>query len=843
MIDLLTGLLGRTDSVSKNQVEGLAKRDRMSGYLPWLTYNRQEQSFLLADNTIAYMWEISPLVYQGPKQTAALEGVLKQAYPEGTIMQYILFPDSNIDHILSDYANTKPRRDAVGEQAINHTVEFFQKGTSGLRNIRGVPVRHFRAVVCLKSPEDLTDFIPTVEEMLASAGVGPRRMDDKDLIAFAGTIINNTKGEYKKYTERSEEDVYSRDRPIRNHIVHRQTMMDFSGQYPKLAGRYAACLTPTDIPETINPLQTNNLFGGVLGVEDDSAQHNYPFLYSCNIVFTNPQDELGAKATLTMGQSAAGSFAHQLAMRVKEFNRFRGDIAKNKTYVKVIPTLWVFGNDSEELTRNIGRAKMVWNRSDAGGFKLETESILNQALYIASLPGGLYDVKENINTLDRHYYMTTSACARFIPVQGDYSGNGRPVTLFVGRKGQIIGLDVFAPQSTNHNFIVCAESGGGKSFLLNTILSDYYYSGEKIRIVDLGRSYEKLCKTNNGKFIDFSLTSNDQCINPMDFIVTRNEKGEVDIADLTANLRAASLVFAEMVYSQSKAQMPEHESQLIKDATVWAFNNGKSLEGTDAIYEYLTTYEVISKGSADFLEENIRVAKRLAYCIKDFTSNGPYGKFFVGKSSVRIADDDFVVIELDDIKGDPELFGVVVLQMMNEITQDLYLSDRKNRRFILFEEAPSLLKDNGNSDLSRLAEMIDEGYRRARKYGGAFGLVMQSIMDTQLMGKAGKVALSNAAYKFMLSSKSNQYTQASDAKIIEYEGFALNLLNSLKNNKPHYSEVFIEAPQGNGVARLVVDPFRYLINTTEAHEVAIFNDQLKRGATPLEATLAIKEAA
>jgi len=841
--ELINGLIGRHDSISRSQVEQMAKRDRMSHYLPWISYNREDKSFLFADNTIGYMWEICPLVYQGPKQTAALEGVLRQSFPEGTIMQFILYPDSDIDRILEDYVNTKPRLDEVGKQAIAKTVEFFKDGASGLKNIRQVPVRNFRGFICLKCPDDISEFIPTVEEMLENTGLMPRRMDDAALLGLTDRVINNVKSSHREYTAKSEEQIYTRDRPLRAHAVNRQTTMDFGGTFPKIAGRYAACLTPSHIPESINPLQTNNLFGGVMGVEDDSAQLNFDFLYSCNIIFSKPQDELGTKATLTMGQSAAGSFAHQLKMRVQEFNRFRGDLAKNKTYVKVIPTLWVFGETEDKLKRSIGRAQMVWGRADAGVFKLEVESILNQALYIASLPGGLYNINDNIDLIDRHYYMTTSACARFLPVQGDYAGNGRAVSLLLGRKGQIVGVDVFAPGSTNHNFIVCAESGGGKSFYLNTMLSDYYYSGEKIRIVDLGRSYEKLCRTNNGKFIDFTLSSDDQCINPLDFIIKRDADGVVDEKDLIANLRAAALVFSEMVYSKSKTPMPEHESQLIKDATVWAYNNNKRVEGTDSIYEYLTNYEAITKDTADYLSENVRVAARLAYCIKDFTSQGPYGKFFVGKSSIRIADDDFVVIELDDIKGDPELLGVVILQMMNEITQDLYLSDRQNRRFILFEEAPSLLKDNGNADLSRLAEMVDEGYRRARKYGGSFGLVMQSIMDTQMMGKAGQVALSNAAYKFMLSSKSNQYTQASEAKIIPYQGFALNLLTSLKNNKPNYSEVFIESPQGNGVARLVVDPFRYLINTTEAHEVAVFNRELKRGKTPLEATLAIREAA
>lgn len=840
--EVLGAIFGRKDSVSHRQLLNVAKREAFSDFLPYITYCNSNKNFTLTDNTTAYMWEITPLVYQGPKQTAALEGIIRQPFPEGTVMQYLMFPDRDIEFVVDHYQRSKTRFNEIGTKAVEETAKFFREATSGLKNTRGVPVRNFRAFVILKSNDDLSDFIQTVQEMLSAANLNPRVMDDFTLVSLLDKIINNGDGKRHINSAHAEPHIYSRDKALRERIISNESVIDWhSERYPIIGNRFMSCLTAKDTGISINPTQTNNMFGGIMGVEEDSQQHNYDYFYSVNIVYTNPDEELSTKASLTMGQKAVGSFSQKLNLRIKDFVNFRADQAKNIKYLKVIPTLWICANSVEQMDKNIGRAKMIWARSESGTWTLEKESILNQALFIASLPGGLYNVGKNVNLLDRHIYMSAQAAARFVPVQGDYCGNGSPVTLMVGRKGQIIGLDVFAPGSPNHNFLVCAESGGGKSFFLNTVLFDNYSQGSKVRVVDIGRSYEKLCKSAGGKFIDLRIDSNDQCINPMDFIVKRNAEGEIDQTDVQGNLSAASLVFAEMVYSKSKAVMPEHEYQLIKDATTWAYLNGRTVEGTDAIYHYLRNYAALTKSSADYLEALVDVAERMAYCLKDFTSAGPYGKFFVGKTTIRIRDDDFVVVELDDIKGDPELFSVVVIQMMNEITQDLYLSDRKQPRFILFEEAPSLLKENGNADLSRLGEMVDEGYRRARKYGGAFGLVMQSIMDVNVMGKAGKSALSNASYKFMLSAKSDQYNRASAEKIIGYEGFALNLLNSLKNNKPHYSEIFLETPQGNGIGRLVVDKFRYLISTTEAHEVAIFNEALSRGYTPLQATLAIRD--
>jgi conjugal transfer ATP-binding protein TraC len=47
--------------------------------------------------------------------------------------------------------------------------------------------------------------------------------------------------------------------------------------------------------------------------------------------------------------------------------------------------------------------------------------------------------------------------------------------------------------------------------------------------------------------------------------------------------------------------------------------------------------------------------------------------------------------------------------------------------------------------------------------------------------------------------------------------------------------VFIDSPLGLGIARLVVDPFSYWINTSAPDEVAAFEALMRQGLSPLEA--------
>ena len=47
--------------------------------------------------------------------------------------------------------------------------------------------------------------------------------------------------------------------------------------------------------------------------------------------------------------------------------------------------------------------------------------------------------------------------------------------------------------------------------------------------------------------------------------------------------------------------------------------------------------------------------------------------------------------------------------------------------------------------------------------------------------------------------------------------------------------MFIDSPLGLGIARLVVDPFSYWINTSAPTEVAAFEALIRHGRSPLEA--------
>ncbi len=808
-------LFGDNGGARYSDLEKASDRSGLSDFLPWKLYRREDHAYLNVNNTVGYIWECTPIPFAGLNEVKQLESLIRADFPKDTVLQFCFYSDHDVTGFVDAFQNNKTRNDPLVKKNIEEYSDFLEEGADGIKKCHGIPLRNFRLFVSLYSKETLDDDIVSItEEMLTGAHLHPRRLPVEGFLQFVRNLLNGRKhgGSIGTYDE---------SLPIRKQVISADTDIDFRAQPYRIGNVYAKCLTPKANPKRVDPLKANTLIGGIRGVSEDAEQITSPFLWTCSIIFDDLKFTLHQKASMTMMQKSGGSFAAAIARRMDEFG-WALDKFESDRFVTVMPSLWVFDEDVQQLRDSASRVKRIWESKD---FVMQEETIMSKALLVASLPFGLYTDRGNVHKMERYFIAQAAAVARYIPIQGDFRGASDPVLAYIGRKGQHIGVDLFDNRSNNHNFLVAAESGSGKSFQLNNLCGNYYGTNALIRIVDIGYSYEKLCNTCHGRFMDFGKEK--PVTNP--FMASHRDE-----EDKQKNQVAAGNIVAEMAYSASGAALTETEWTLVKGATDAAFRSGNVERGVDYVEEWLRTFPEMSP---DMEGQDVEFARskahELAFNLRDFTSKGQYGLFFNGPSTFDIAKDEFVVLELDQLKGVKELFTVVVMQVMNSVTQDLYLSDRSDRRFILFEEAASFLKQNGVHDLSRLAMIIEEGFRRARKYHGSFGVVLQSMVDLKSFGSIGDVLLNNAAYKFMLEGK--DYPKAISEGLIDYQGLAVELLTSIKNNKPRYSEMFLETPFGAGVARLVVDPWNYWVNTSAGDEVAAFNKLIKQGKKPIEA--------
>ena len=804
---------------TKADVFKQSQRNPFSNYLPWLVADEQFR-YLNMDNTEGYIWECTPLAFSFPF-IAKFESLLKAPIPEGTVIQFILYADPNVSPILQRYRANKMLDNTLVQKNVEQYIRYIEQGNKGLHSLYGIPSRDFRVFVTIKNEKTTSeDMVAIFEEGLKSAGLSPRRLPPSKLIQWMRNLFNDP--------YQAQSDNYDAEVPLRKQVINAETPIDFSTVPAKIGNTFFRCLTPKIPCGKIDSLTANALLGGHKGLQDDMNQIACPFLYTMTILVDNKQhkEEISTRATTTMMQKAGGQFAKKLAKRIEEYSQALDKMDNQEKYYKVIPKLWLFSHSKDELNEMLARTRGIWEEAN---FVMQQETRLAKILFISSLPFGFYHIDDNVDRIDRHFYFSSSEIARLLPVQTEFRPVCEPILLFIGRKGQLLPIDLFSKRATNYNFVVSAQSGGGKSFSLNNLCNAYYSAGAAVRIIDLGGSYYKSCKIAGGRYLDFDKEK--IILNPFDFF---GDKEDIERCKITCRN-----ILSEMVYSASGEKMTEIEWTLLSKAIEWVDQQGNNEQGVDSIKEYLKNFpKNYSEDNDDIsdpskLDFATNVARQMAFNISEFTSAGRYGHFFNGKSTFDIAKDHFVVLELESLQGNSELLGVVMLQTMNAVTQDLYLSKRERPRFILFEEAATILKKQGNKDLSRLAHVIEEGYRRARKYKGSFGVVLQSLLDTMDFGPVGKVILSNAAFKFYLAS--SDYAKAAQEKIIPYEGVDLDILMSVKNNNPNYSEMFIDSPLGAGVARLTVDPWTYWVNTSDPDQVTQYFQCIEQGMSNIEA--------
>ena len=814
--------LGKEGGATHGEVVSLSQRTALSNYLPYAFYDRGEQAYHNTDDTTGYLWELLPLYFTSPKNVKRLQKLLEMNLPKDVVISFHLYADEHVLPMLEAYRNKKVRQDKVLMKAAEEYTKFLLEGTKGIDKVNGIPVRNFRCFFSIKCAGGLPlDVQNTIEEALESAKLCPVRLHDKHLKEFLYRFFNSK--ENQQIDTRVDPRI-----PIRKQLISSETQVAF----PKSTGRvrigdkYGYCLTHFAVPETTNTLKENSLLGGYMGFVDDANQILSPFLYSVVISFRGAEDETISKFKVMNGQSFAGEKARELNKRLREYDWITS-LPEGEKVAYVHQTLWIFDRDTQKLEKSVARARRMATDQD---YEYQQEKVLTPTLLLMSLPFGFYNIPGNIEVIERYRLLPTSSIAAILPVQSDFAGTSRviagqvpngkaPVIVLIGRKGQLQGFDVFDEDVDNHNFYVTAGSGAGKSMMLNNLVSNYYNAGSMIRVLDIGYSLQKSCLINKGRFLDIG----EQYIifNPF------YSQGK-DREDQRGDEAMCVNVMGEMVYSASGGSLAETEWSLLKNAARFVMKRGDIDDGIDVTQEYLRNLKHYEKDDPIVeVESVLETAKKMAYNLSDFAREGVYGKYFNGPSNFNIADDEFVVLELQQLKEKPELFSVIVMQVVNSVTQDLYLGDRSRQRFVLFEEAAHYLKQQGHKDLSRLARTIEEGYRRARKHGGSFGTVLQSLLDLESFGSIGRVIKANAAFKLYLASE--DYDQAVDLKLLDKKGLAFDLIDSIKNQKPRYSEIFWETPHGQGAGRLVVDPWNYWTATSAAKEFQAYMNLINKG--------------
>lgn len=842
-------------SMTKGELRNWAKRQRFSDHMPYISYKKQTGIYTCQDDEQGFIFECAPLPAED-KSTNGLLAALIDGLPATAILSFHLLSTPEIDLHLKAYRSVQPEivRNPLSEKAVERTIEFMTKGARlGLPHTLGCVVRNVRLLCSVKIPKNSIDDCNmedlqrvTRESLAAIFGSPPILIDPESLIRIYYELFNDD-----KLPENC--PIYNPLKPISPAMFRADTGIFVEKDHLRIGKKHWRCITPKALGGEASVTATSRIISSGRGPEDDAKQIPSHWMLSSIVVKSRSINSgITAKAGLYNKQSKGeDGITAQTTMDYRGEHEWAfAEIERGNHFHYVYPVLLVADEDPQKSIRSTKRAESLMK---AQGWAPQSETILCTTMFIASLPLGFYADKVNITNIEREFTHSSIIAACTFPVVSDFQGAGMPYLLFLTRRNQIFGLDIFDPKAENRNTVTMGGTGGGKSFICNKMVLAAYNAGAYIRISDLGYSYQRMCQMLGGFYID--LGEGNPNLNPFSFIPEEEDKESVD--ERANQLEAIASLVALMADSSGRAGYDEIDYNLIKAAVDFAWEFQGANAGISEVDKYLSEFPAwgsveidrLCKGKHEKEDDPCIIdftsrAKKIAFNLKDWVKDGKYGTWFNGPSTVDLIKERMIVLELDKIKRTKGLFKVVSLALMNAMTATFYKLPTDIKKYALFEELGIILSESEENPLYH--SILNELYRRGRKNGVSTNSVFQSPMDLANIGKLGRVITGNSAFHVYLPSE--DYVHAIKTGVLNYHESALNFFDSIKSAKPRYVEVGLKTPYGVQIVRVVAEPFIYMLNTTDAVEraeiIRLSGQYEDEGMSPIDALVrALEEMA
>jgi conjugal transfer ATP-binding protein TraC len=762
---------------------------------------------------LAGMWLADPLIGISEGQLLTIQASLSTVFPVGAVVQIALMSTPDAEEAIYNYLGRKgvTSNPLINELSRRHADLMLSGVHEPLIKSSGVHFSKKRLILSFKYPVDsindmklkeFNEHATKIQSGFASAGLNLQRANVHEylkIVRLLTHVYDTPDSRYDPETALSDQVYYRGDEIIvkKDHLV-------FNTGSSTDKNFVAMALSPKFFPKESSIAVMNYALGDPRGVTNQITDPYFA------LITMHYSDQVEKRAAIQrksgwikhqMFGGSAGKWVPALAHKNQGFEVLNNEIETNSAIlVDMSFCIWHFGKTREVVARCIeeGRTYMA-----SLGFDMRADKLILDALFTQHMPMGM--TAEGMEGLFRTHTLTASQSCQFLPILSEWKGTQGKSILLSTRRGEVGGIDLYE-SDTNFNAVIVAAPGAGKSFLTQRIISDYLAEGAKVWVIDSGRSYQKLAAAVGGTFMEFSPESN-ICLNPFTSFLAERGGASKSIDDEMEFL--ASLL--ERMAAQ-REQLNDLEVETLKRAIRSAFIE----------YQGHTTIENI----AAWLQaqtDDIR-SQELALRLNSF-AYGQYAKTFNGYSNVNM-NNDFVVLELDDLKSQKQLQQVVLLQLISQITHEMYLTEGR-KKILIIDEAWSLLDD------PIMAKAMEIAFRTARKYGGAVVVVTHGIADLY-KSRHSQAMIENAAWQFILQQKAEAIDDVVEQGLLRIEPYFHQMLKTVNTVKGSHSEVFISRGNVYGIFRLTVDRFTQVMFSTDGKERTQIMEDIQAGRDVIE---------
>lgn len=626
----------------------------------------------------------------------------------------------------------------------------------------------------------------------------------------------------------------------------------------KIGGGNLRCVSLMDVgesnlPNTIKPYREEKIRGNDIASDIlsflSSVPHADCILYNQAIFIPSQKSE---KARLSRKRNRHASVpdpANDLA--AKDIDTVIDDIERNgKLLVYLHCNLIVSSKTDIDTACNY-----IESQLDKSSIRISRSAYNQLELFQCGAPGCAYYSNEEYD----RFLTLNDAAACFLYKEKISGSEDTPLKMYyTNRAGIPKAIDITGKEgkvklTDNSNFFSLGPSGSGKSFHMNSVCRQLYEQNTDIIMVDTGNSYEGLCSYVGGKYISyteekpitmnpFKITKEEDNIEKREFLknliilIWKGSEGKVSKAESKIIRMVISQYYASYFNKTNEKSVKERLREYRKSVQEAASEYDEKLsaeelerlveEERENLTEVHEEVEELNFNSFyEFAMKTIPVIKEkkkvnfdledFAFVMDDFYKGGVFEKTLNDDMDKSLFDEKFIVFEIDAIKGNPILFPIVTLIIMDLFIQKMRL--KKNRKALIIEEAWKAIA----SDL--MADYIKYLYKTVRKFWGIVGVVTQEIDDIISSPIVKDAIINNSQITILLDQSKFKERYGRIAELLglsEVECNKIWTINALDNreNRSYFKEIYIRRGSVGEVYGVEEPPECYMAYTTERAE-------------------------
>jgi conjugal transfer ATP-binding protein TraC len=852
-------LLEYNQGLTTEQLKALSERSTISKMIFHRYYFENEIKgsepiglYRMGDGRFGCIFEITPPPYLSEAVENNIISVLSLIVKDDTIVYINGFGSTNIQNHIESYTENHRIDKKINLKNPQMLEDFVENKTNYLNRWRDesimgkdsdLRVRDIRNTISILFPYDM-DQLLLEEQYFQILGVlksmGGRKLPANEFIPLIEEFINPERGKYPVSNDSMSKINVQLTKGAAVRLDDDSGIMYFGEK----ESWKAKVLTTDKYPPSVDLFTMQNAFFDVMG---NDIQSNIPGPFMATLTIRFNEIEKRRKEALS---KARHNYKHTASLGVK-LEKIFPDIKTLKdesaavidwiTQAGEIPLdakydIIIWEKEISKLNLSVGALKKSFEQIP-GRWILKEESFSQIAfqIFLQSIPLNYSQMfQDNIKKMDMTFKANN---AQIAPLINGFGGIIRkhPTHLYIDRLGKIVPIDYFA-SNENYNVVIIGPQGSGKSVFSN----DFQYNGLTaswdIRMIDFGRTYERMSNDIGGEFLEF-VSNNEKCLNFFTYINTKtiivhNEEREVIHEDEFETIIPVVGLMMGVQLRDIQGQKETQKDKMIltvmasyvKRAVEMAFKIDQRGAGMKQVRESLISFRDELSETKEKIEKNlphINLLNDMIVALENYAlPRGLYYKYYNGTNNVNITAKHFIA-ELDDIADSP-VMPVIVMGLLQRMAQEAfigYLKDKKTSRVIGVDEAWRVL------DKPIFASFLEDFARRIRKYNGITLIITQRVGDFyKHENSAAQTIYETASFKVFLPQGSEAIDIAIAKKHLVLNRFQTELMRSLKKKTPHYNEFMIKYGDAVFIGLLKLNPDDYWTFTSNPRDRAMIDD-------------------